>query len=171
MIKKSMDWVRENPHVAPTFLIVGLLIPMLWQVIYMFSIPAPVVNSHANITDNEKIELVVSSLAKGFEAGDVQALSQLFHQDVVVFEFDLETYGWVDFQDNHLKQEIETQKMLTYGFDIIKMTIRNDVAWVQTDYFYEGLNESQSSFQYSGLASLVLVRENSEWKIIQLHMS
>ncbi len=171
MIKKSMDWVRENPHVAPTILIVSLLIPMLGQFLYMFSIPVPVVMSHGDKSDNENIELLISSLAKGFETGNVEALSQLFHQDVVVFEFDLETYGWVDFRDNHLKQEIETQEMLTYGFDIIKMNIRNDVAWVQTDYFYEGLNQDQSSFQYSGLASLVLVRENSEWKIIQLHMS
>ena len=123
-------------------------------------------------TIRHHIESAVQALARGFETGNIDAMSGVMHPDVVVFESGLETYNWEQFRDIHFKPELERFRPLTFGFEGVGIKVQDQTAWVHADYFSEVLSVStQEQISFNGVATMVWVFDNEVWKLIQLHMT
>lgn len=123
-------------------------------------------------TIRQHIESAVQALGRGFATGNIEALSDVMHPDVVVFESGLETYNWTEFRDIHIQPELERLRPLAFGFEGIDINVQDKTAWVHADYFSEVLSVStQEQISFNGVATMVWVFDNEVWKLIQLHMT
>lgn len=120
----------------------------------------------------ETVNQVILQTAQGFEGGDVAALGELFHPDVVVYERGQENYGWADFRDSHLVPELQNLTDIRYAYDNIVVQVQGSIAWARFDYYLEAFDLTQQQrFESGGIASMVLVLEGGRWRIVHLHMS
>jgi hypothetical protein len=110
--------------------------------------------------------------AKGFEAGDLKLLDDIWAHDsgVTVFESGHANYGWEDYRDNHLKPELEEMKNVQYRLSEIKSRVDGKTAWATFKYTISA-DLKERHVEGAGLGTAVLENREEGWRIVHWHTS
>lgn len=129
--------------------------------------------SLAQTTAEEKaVRDVLNREAAAVEKGDLNALDKIWanSDDVTVFESGHANYGWTDYRNNHLAQELKEFQNTKYSFSDLKLKVDGKTAWATFKYALEA-SISGRSIQSGGLATAILEKRDGRWQIVHWHSS
>jgi uncharacterized protein (TIGR02246 family) len=121
--------------------------------------------------DADKIKTWLQGYDAAFGAKDLNKLATFYHPDVTIFEGGGVNRGWVDYRDHHLGPELKDFQNLQFSHsNVVVRMLGPDAAYVTADYAIKG-RMGDRDVDGGGLATLVLVRDGSAWKIRHSHTS
>lgn len=132
--------------------------------------------SSAQSNDEPAVREALMKSASSFEKNDMAAASQVWASDesVIVFESGHANYGWADYRDHHLGPEMKEMKNTKYSFSDMKIHLAGNTAWVTMKYSIEadvGEAGQTRHVQGAGLATAILEKRDSQWRIVHWHSS
>ena len=115
---------------------------------------------------------VIASVGAGMEAGDFDALDQLFVSDrgLHIIEGAGVNHGWADYRDNHLKPELEGFRNFSYQWHSIEPQVRGETAFAAFRYDLSA-DTDRGAIEIEGRGSIVLERRDGHWMVVHLHTS
>ena len=132
------------------------------------------VASQADAQDSAVAEVraVIASVGAGMEAGDFDALDQLFVSDrgLHIIEGAGVNHGWADYRDNHLKPELEGFRNFSYQWHSIEPRVHGETAFAAFRYDLSAETE-RGAIEMEGRGSIVLERRDGRWMVVHLHTS
>lgn len=119
-----------------------------------------------------EVRAVVASVGAGMEAGDFDALDQLFVSDrgLHIIEGAGVNHGWADYRDNHLKPELEGFRNFSYQWHSIEPQVSGETAFAAFRYDLSAETE-RGEIEIEGRGSIVLERRDGRWMVVHLHTS
>lgn len=106
---------------------------------------------------------------------DLKRLAPFYHPDVTIFEGGGINRGWIDYRDKHLGPELKDFQSLEFvHLDVMPHLLGSDgkTAYVTAEYRLKARTQSRGEVEAGGLATLVLVKDNSgAWQIRHSHTS
>jgi ketosteroid isomerase-like protein len=104
-----------------------------------------------------------------FNAKDLDKLGTLYHPDVTVFEGSGIDRGWADYRDTHLGRELKSFQNLQWAHsNVVVHALGEAAAYVTADYSLKA-QAGERTIDSGGIATHVLVREGTQWKIRHSH--
>ena len=133
-------------------------------------------SSFGQSNDEAAVREALMKSASSFEKNDMAAASQVWANDesVTVFESGHANYGWADYRDHHLGPEMKEMKDTKYTFSDMKIHLAGNTAWVTMKYSIEadvGEGGKTRHVQGAGLATAILEKRDSQWRIVHWHSS
>jgi uncharacterized protein YcnI/ketosteroid isomerase-like protein len=118
------------------------------------------------------IEKWLKEYDAAFIAKDLDKLAAFYHPDVTIYEGGGINNGWVDYRDNHLGPELKQFQNLQFSHSDVKVTPLGDgsAAYVTAKYTLKA-QMGERAVDSGGLATHVLIRDGSAWKIRHSHTS
>ncbi|MGH9200741.1 MAG: YybH family protein [Vicinamibacterales bacterium] len=132
---------------------------------------AGVASGRAQMSDAEHIKQWLQGYDAAFVAKDLDKLATFYHPEVTIFEGGGVNRGWVDYRDHHLGPELKESQNLQFSHsNVVVRMLGRDAAYVTADYAIKG-RMGERDVDGGGLATLVLIRDGSGWKIRHSHTS
>lgn len=121
------------------------------------------------VNDEAGVRTALESFYAAMKAGDTAAAMALIADDAVFVEGGrLETRA--EYEKNHLPADIGFEKQVSGKRGPLKLTFKDDTAWVIASTDYDGtFDGAPVSFTSAQLA--VLTRESGNWSIRSIHWS
>lgn len=127
--------------------------------------------SGTQMSDAERIKHWLQGYDAAFVAKDLDKLATFYHPEVTIFEGGGVDRGWVDYRDHHLGPELKESQNLQFSHsNVVVRMLGRDAAYVTAEYAIKG-RMGERDVDGGGLATLVLIREGSDWKIRHSHTS
>ncbi|HEV8589307.1 MAG TPA: nuclear transport factor 2 family protein [Pyrinomonadaceae bacterium] len=132
--------------------------------------------SLANANDEAAVRDVLMKSALSFENNDMATATQVWVNDdsLTVFESGHANYGWADYRDNHLGPEMKEMQNTKYSFSDMKIHLSGNIAWATMKYSIAadvGEAGKTRHVEGAGLATAVLEKRDSQWRIVHWHSS
>lgn len=125
--------------------------------------PAPAAHSEAEVAS------VLESFYDAIKKGDPAAAMSVIAPDALFIESGrLETRA--EYEMNHLPSDIAFEKQVTGKRDPLRITFKDDAAWVITTTAYDGKFDG-APVQFVSAQLMVLTRDDGAWKIRSIHWS
>ena len=126
--------------------------------------PAP-----TQASDSAAVASVVHAFHAALAAGDSSAAVALLREDAVILESGgLETV--VEYRAHHLPGDIAFAQAVRSELAPVAVRVRNDVAWTWAASRTTG-NYRGRTIDSTGVESMVLLRDGTTWRIVQIHWS
>lgn len=134
-----------------------------------------VISYEPGFAQSDEIKAVMNVLnadATAVEKGDLAALDKLWAntEDVTVFESGHANYGWQDYRNNHLEPELKEFKNTKYALSDLKVKVEGKTAWATFKYALSA-EMGTRRIESGGLATAVLEKRDSKWRIVHWHSS
>ncbi len=129
-------------------------------------------NTAAQSGDEKLILGILTQNTTAFANNDLATLDKIWANDeaVTVFENGHANYGWLDYRNNHLAQEMKEMKNIKYASSDLKLKIATKMAWVTFKYTISGDSDGKN-FDGAGLGTAVLEKRAGRWVIVHWHSS
>ncbi len=118
-----------------------------------------------------EIQAVVKAYHEAMARKDVDALKNLFHPDLVVFEAGGVDKGRDAYLEHHLGPELKELKSWTYGPMETSVLTGDPTSVVLCSFTYEAALDSGKISKGKATESMVLTRTAEGWRIRHLHWS
>jgi len=116
-----------------------------------------------------EVAAVLESFYNAIRNGDAAAAMSLIAPDALFIESGrLETRD--EYEKNHLPADIEFEKQVAGKRDPLRVTFKDDAAWVIATTAYDGKFDG-APVQFVGAQLMVLTKEEGTWKIRSIHWS
>jgi ketosteroid isomerase-like protein len=121
-------------------------------------------------THNEAdVAAVLESFYGAIKRGDAKAAMSVIAPDALFVESGrLETRA--QYEENHLPADIAFEKQVTGKRDPLRITFKDDAAWVVATTTYDGKFEG-APVQFVSAQLMVLTRDADAWTIRSIHWS
>ena len=123
----------------------------------------------ADTADNE-VKNVIHNFQEALERHDVQAISALVSDDIVVLENGHRNDGWKDFRDNHLIPEFK-EPAAPSKWEFVKVVTSSEMAWGYTKETIDVTGKDGKHAGYLVWSAYVLQKAGSTWKVVLLDWS
>lgn len=126
----------------------------------------------AQTSEEKAVAEVLRQNGSAFARNDMATMNKIWSNDesVTVFEGGHANYGWADYRDNHLAPEMKEMKNTKYEYSDIKAKVSGNVAYATMKYTISGDIGARRA-NGAGLATAVLEKTDSNWKIVHWHSS
>ena len=129
----------------------------------------PACSSSATKHSDADVAAVLESFYGAIKRGDAQAAMSVIAPDALFVESGkLETRE--QYEMNHLPADIDFEKQVTGKRDPLRITFKDDAAWVVATTAYDGKFEG-APVQFVSAQLMVLTRDADAWKIRSIHWS
>jgi ketosteroid isomerase-like protein len=119
--------------------------------------------------DDAEVAAVLESFYGAIKRGDPQAAMSVIAPDALFVESGkLETRA--QYEENHLPADIDFEKQVTGKRDPLRITFKDDAAWVIATTTYDGKFEG-APVQFVSAQLMVLTKDMDAWKIRSIHWS
>jgi ketosteroid isomerase-like protein len=116
-----------------------------------------------------EVAAVLESFYGAIKRGDPKAAMSVIAPDAMFVESGkLETRA--QYEENHLPADIDFEKQVTGKRDPLRITFKDDAAWVIATTTYDGTFEG-APVQFVSAQLMVLTRDADAWKIRSIHWS
>ena len=128
------------------------------------------VNAQSN--EEKAVIAVLQQNATAFAKNDMATMNKIWvtNEMLTIFESGHANYGWTDYRDNHLAPEMKEMKNTKYEFSDIKAKVSESMAYATMKYTISGDSDGKH-FDGAGLATAVLEKSKSKWRIVHWHSS
>ena len=134
-----------------------------------FVVWLPACGSTAPQHSDADVAAVLESFYGAIKRGDPQAaMSVIAHDALFVESGKLETRE--QYEKNHLPADIDFEKQVTGKRDPLRITFKDDAAWVIATTTYDGKFEG-APVQFVSAQLMVLSKDEDAWKIRSIHWS
>jgi len=124
-----------------------------------FSTPEPMVS---------EIKAVLTGYANEVSKSNIEGMAVYVIQSdqFSIIEGNHANWGWVDYRDNHLRPEFESDKfkITAYSYSDIRVSVADDVAYAtynsRIEYIYDGEAKSKD-----GMGTVIFVKTEHGWRI------
>jgi ketosteroid isomerase-like protein len=115
------------------------------------------------------VAAVLESFYDAIKRGDAKAAMSVIAPDALFIESGrLETRQ--QYEENHLPADIDFEKQVTGKRDPLRITFKDDAAWVIATTTYDGTFEG-APVQFVSAQLMVLTKDDDSWKIRSIHWS
>ncbi|MBI2845821.1 MAG: nuclear transport factor 2 family protein [Chloroflexi bacterium] len=123
--------------------------------------------------DEQEIIEIVKEVAQGWNTQDLHLWEKNCNPEILVFEGGRVNRGWEDFRDNNLKSGWSRRVISKYHWDTdtIDIYLEGSLARAVSIGSYWFLNAEGKKFSGPYIESFLLRKQDSGWKIIQMHGS
>jgi ketosteroid isomerase-like protein len=129
----------------------------------------PACGSTPTTHDDAEVAAVLESFYGAITRGDPKAAMSVIAPDALFVESGkLETRE--QYEMNHLPADIDFEKQVTGKRDPLRITFKDDAAWVIATTTYDGKFEG-SPVQFVSAQLMVLTKDADAWKIRSIHWS
>ncbi|MFQ5535989.1 MAG: YybH family protein [Gemmatimonadota bacterium] len=122
--------------------------------------------------DVQAVRQVVKSMAELAQAGDLDALGELYApgRGVHIIEGAGVNHGWQDYREHHLEPELKEFENFSYKYYGIEPVVRGDVAWASFRYDLSA-DTPRGHAEVTGRGTAILERRDGRWKVVHIHTS
>src|SRR5688572_21289961 len=129
----------------------------------------PACGSTTATHDDAEVAAVLESFYGAIKRGDPKAAMSVIAPDALFVESGkLETRE--QYETNHLPADIDFEKQVTGKRDPLRITFKDDAAWVIATTTYDGKFEG-APVQFVSAQLMVLSKDADAWKIRSIHWS
>ena len=129
----------------------------------------PACGSTPPVHNDAEVAAVLESFYGAIKRGDPQAAMSVIAPDALFVESGkLETRA--QYEMNHLPADIDFEKQVTGKRDPLRITFKDDAAWVIATTTYDGKFEG-APVQFVSAQFMVLTKDGDAWKIRSIHWS
>jgi ketosteroid isomerase-like protein len=129
----------------------------------------PACGSTAPTHNDAEVAAVLESFYSAIKRGDPNAAMSVIAPDAMFVESGkLETRA--EYEMNHLPADIDFEKQVTGTRDPLRITFKDDAAWVIATTTYDGKFEG-APVQFVSAQLMVLSKDGDAWKIRSIHWS
>ena len=119
--------------------------------------------------NDAEVAAVLEAFYGAIKRGDAKAAMSVIAPDALFIESGrLETRA--QYEENHLPADIDFEKQVTGKRDPLRITFKDDAAWVIATTTYDGTFEG-APVQFVSAQLMVLTKETDGWKIRSIHWS
>ncbi|HEY8205817.1 MAG TPA: nuclear transport factor 2 family protein [Pyrinomonadaceae bacterium] len=136
-----------------------------------------VAESGSSVQNEESaVRDVLLRSASSFAKNDLAEATKVWANDesLTIFESGHANYGWADYRDNHLGPEMKEMQNTKYSFSDMKIHLAGKTAWATMKYSIAadvGEAGKTRHVEGAGLATAVLEKRDSQWRIVHWHSS
>ena len=126
----------------------------------------------AQSADEDAVRALVESMAEYAQAGDLDALGELYApgEGVHIVEGSGVNHGWADYRDHHLEPELEEFENFTMRYYNVEPQVRGDVAWASFQYELAA-GTPNGDVEVAGRGTTILERRDGRWLVVHIHTS
>ena len=129
----------------------------------------PACGSTPPVHNDADVAAVLESFYSAIKRGDATAAMSVIAPDALFIESGrLETRA--QYEMNHLPADIDFEKQVTGKRDPLRITFKDDAAWVIATTSYDGKFEG-APVQFVSAQLMVLTKDADAWKIRSIHWS
>jgi ketosteroid isomerase-like protein len=129
----------------------------------------PACSSTPTAHSDAEVAAVLESFYGAIKRGDPKAAMSVIAPDALFVESGkLETRA--QYEENHLPADIDFEKQVTGKRDPLRITFKDDAAWVIATTTYDGTFEG-NPVQFVSAQLMVLTKDADAWKIRSIHWS
>jgi len=138
----------------------------IFAILLVFTLPL----SQLSADDDTSAALIADQFDQAIKDGDTEAVRNILHDDVLIFESGNVEASLEEYASHHLQADISFMSGMQK--EVISRNIfqEGDIAVVSTQYKMRGEYKGRL-FDKISMETLVLKKSGSDWKIVHVHWS
>lgn len=117
------------------------------------------------------IQKALEAYDRAFQAGNLDALQQIFAHDIVMYEQGTQNIGKVDVLTNHLGPELRTFQEMTANYTDIRIRESGRMAIITRQFSLQGKRQQGRPFYFRGSETQGWELRDGRWQLTHLHLS